>query len=152
MKLLLFISSEGGKAAGGHFNSLHQVSQEMAKTCEVKIIMLGKVLSPVLKDNPHLEEHIVLGHSLSDIFKLNSRLKQLFQSFKPDIIHCFDTNSLNRCLLSSVTSGIPLVMNKCGGRNPLKDNYQHADATVLFSKKTNNGIMIVNIMMTIQSF
>jgi glycosyltransferase involved in cell wall biosynthesis len=135
MKLLLFISSEGGKAAGGHFNSLHQVSQEMAKTCEVKIIMLGKVLSPVLKDNPHLEEHIVLGHSLSDIFKLNSRLKQLFQSFKPDIIHCFDTNSLNRCLLSSVTSGIPLVMNKCGGRNPLKDNYQHADATVLFSKE-----------------
>jgi glycosyltransferase involved in cell wall biosynthesis len=135
MKLLFFISSEGGKAAGGHFNSLHQVSLEMAKTCEVRIIMLGKVLSPILKENPFLTDHIVLGHGVKDILKLNASLKLLFKSFKPDVIHCFDTNSLNRILLTRKTRNIPIVLNKCGGRNPIKKNYQHADATVVFSKE-----------------
>lgn len=133
MNILYLISSEGGKAAGGHFNSLHQVSLEMAKTCEVKIIMLGKVLSPILKDNPYLNQHIQVGHGLKGARKLNKKFNQLFKDFVPDVIHCFDTNSLNRCLLSPATRKTPLVLNKCGGRNPLKSNYQHADATVVFS-------------------
>ncbi|WP_163381061.1 glycosyltransferase family 4 protein [Cyclobacterium sp. SYSU L10401] len=134
MKILFLISSEGqGKAAGGHFNSLHQVSLEMAKSCEVKIVMLGKVLSPVLNENPYLLKHITLGHSIIDIIRLNIRFNQIFKTFQPEVIHCFDTNSLNRCLLSTATRKIPLILNKCGGPNPLRKNYYHADAIVVFS-------------------
>jgi glycosyltransferase involved in cell wall biosynthesis len=135
MKLLFFISSSGGNAAGGHYNSLHQVTLEMAKTNEVKIVMLGKVLSPVIKDNPYLFKHFVLGHSIKDIFSFNKQIKDLFKTYIPDVIHCFDTNSLNRSLLSTAINSIPIVINKCGGPNPIKDNYQHADATIVFSRE-----------------
>ena len=135
MKILFLISSGKGKATGGHYYSLHQVSLEMAKSCDVQIVMLGHTLSPVLKDNPHLIEHIISGHSLIDIIHLNKRFKAIFKKFQPDIIHCFDTNSLNRCLLCPATGRIPLILNKCGGPNPLRNNYQHADVTVVFSKE-----------------
>ena len=80
MKVLFLISSgKKGKATGGHYNSLHQVSLEMAKTCEVKIIMLGKELSPVLKDNPHLLEHLDIWHSITDMIRLNNKFRHIFK-------------------------------------------------------------------------
>ena len=138
MKVLFFISAYGGTASGGHFNSLNQVSLEMANTCEVKIIMLGKLMSPVIKDNPYLERHLKLGHGIKDVFRLNTSLRNFFETFKPDVIHCFDTRSLNLILLTSSTKGIPVVMNKCGGPNPDRKNYQHSDATVVFSFENLN--------------
>lgn len=135
MKILFFIFAEKGKANGGHYNTLHQVSLEMAKSCDVKIIMLGSSLSPVLQDNPYLADYITLGHGLADIIKLNNKLKQFFKTSRPDIIHCFDTNSLNLCLLCMATRKIPVILNKCGGPNPLRNNYLHADATVVLSKE-----------------
>jgi hypothetical protein len=138
MKLLFLISGSGGHAVGGHYNSLNQVSLEMSKNNQVKILMLGKVLSPVIKENPHFVEHIVLGHSILDILRLDKQLNFLFKTFKPDVIHCFDTTALSRVLLSKATNNIPVVLNKCGGKNPRRNNYYHADATVVFSSE-NQG-------------
>lgn len=134
MKILFLISADGGNAAGGHFNSLNQISREVANTNEVSIITLGKHLSPVLEKNPFFKMHLNYSNSLIDIFKLNKRLKNYFKlSHYPDVVHCFDTGALNRSLLCSVLSKIPLVLNKCGGPNPSRNNYQHADSIVAFS-------------------
>lgn len=135
MKILFLIYSGGGKASGGHFNSLHQVSQEMAKTNDVEVLMLGKKLSPIIADNPFFKEHIIIGSNLLDIKKLNNSLKNLYKFSRPDVIHCFDTESLNLILVTPFTKKIPIVFNKCGGPNPLRNNHQHADATVVFSQE-----------------
>jgi hypothetical protein len=132
---ILFVISSDGKGAGGHYNSLNQVSLEMGKDHQVKIVLLGKGNSPVVEGNPFFEQQIIIGHSLSDYISLKNSLKNIFQDVVPDVIHCFDTDSLNRVLWSNFLPRIPIVLNKCGGRNPLKSNYQHANAIVTFSKE-----------------
>jgi hypothetical protein len=155
---ILFIISSNGKGAGGHFNSLNQVSLEMGKVHQVKIVLLGKGNSPVVEDNPFFEKKVTIGHSLSDFISLKNRLKNslknIFQGFVPDIIHCFDTDSLNCVLWSNLLPKTPIVLNKCGGRNPLKSNYQHANAIVTFSKENqqwfkNNGYYTANTIFLI---
>jgi len=132
---ILFVISCDGKGAGGHYNSLNQVSLEMGKVHRVKIVLLGKGNSPVVEDNPFFEKKIIIGHSLSDFRSLKNSLKNIFQDVVPDVIHCFDTGSLNRVLWSNFLPKTPIVLNKCGGRNPLKNNYQHANAIVTFSQE-----------------
>lgn len=135
MKILFFIYASEGNASGGHYNSLHQVSLEMAKNNDVEVIMLGKVMSPILTENPFVRQHITINSNLSGIKKLNDRLKLLFKKSKPDVLHCFDTESLNLIILTPSTKNIPIVYNKCGGPSPLRKNHQHADAIVVFSSE-----------------
>jgi hypothetical protein len=132
---ILFVISCDGKGAGGHYNSLNQVSLEMGKVHRVKIVLLGKGNSPVVEDNPFFEKKIIVDHSFSDFKALKNSLKNIFQDVDLDVIHCFDTDSLNRVLWSNFSSKTAIVLNKCGGRNPLKSNYQHANAIVTFSQE-----------------
>lgn len=137
MNILFVISSED-KGAGGHYNSLFQVSTEVAKKYKVKIILLGKGNSPIVKSSPYFEGQFKIDHSIKECVKLDRSLKKLFINFPPDIIHCFDTNSLNRILLTKSSWKIPIVLNKCGGKNPLRNNHQHAHAIVVFSKENQD--------------
>jgi glycosyltransferase involved in cell wall biosynthesis len=134
MKILFFISTpKQGKASGGHYHSLDQISRELAKVHEVNLISIGGVESPVIKNNPYFLRHIPLKRNVSAIFSFHSILKKIIEGFKPDIVHCFDADSLNRLLVQTSIGKIPLVMNKCGGMNPLGSDYQHADGIVTFS-------------------
>jgi hypothetical protein len=138
MKILFLISSNG-KGAGGHYNSLVQISSEIAKRHSVKLILLGKGDSPIIKSSPNFEQHIKYGKSIRDLILLNRELKSIFERFNPDVIHCFDTDSLNKILiLRFFKLSIPIVWNKCGGKNPLHTNHQHADAIVVFSKENQD--------------
>lgn len=138
MNILFLISNDGGNGVGGHYNSLNQVSIEMAKDHNVKILTLGSASSPVIMTNPYFEKHIKVGKGLKSVFKLNSELKSFVKNFRPDVVHCFDTHSLNRILPTSALSKFPVVLNKCGGKNPSGGNYQHADAIVVFSKENQD--------------
>ncbi|AWH85127.1 hypothetical protein HYN59_08325 [Flavobacterium album] len=135
MNILFLISNDGGNGVGGHYNSLNQVSIEMAREHNVKIVTLGSSSSPVILSNPNFAKHIKVGKGLKSLFTLNAELKSFVKTFTPDVVHCFDTHSLNRILPISALSKYPVVLNKCGGRNPLQGNYQHADAIVVFSKE-----------------
>lgn len=137
MNILFLVSSEG-KGAGGHFNSLYQVSMEMGRKHNVKVMLLGKGGSPIVESSPYFDRNINVGHNLKDFRLLNKELKRVSKDFHPDIIHCFDTDSLNRVLLSRSFRNTAIVLNKCGGPNPQKSNYQHADAIVVFSKENQN--------------
>lgn len=137
MNILFLISSEGN-GAGGHFNSLYQISMEVGRKHNVKVILLGKGKSPIVESSPHFDRKISVGHGLKDFQSLRREMKKTTIDFQPDIIHCFDTNSLNRVILSRSFKHTPIVLNKCGGRNPLKNNHQHADAIVVFSKENQD--------------
>lgn len=139
---ILFLISSNGKGAGGHYNSLFQISSEIGKKHEAKIILLGNGDSPIIKNSPHFSSQIRVGKNIFEIKKLKNHLSKFFEEFKPDLIHCFDTDSLNRILLANpIKKSIPIVLNKCGGGNPLRGNYQHADAIVVFSMENKNWFL-----------
>lgn len=138
---ILFLISSKDKGAGGHYNSLYQVSLEVSKKHKVKIILLGKGKSPIVESSPFFSRQIKIGHGLKDFKTLKRKLNKETKDFTPDIVHCFDTDSLNSVLLSRSLKNVPKVLNKCGGRNPLKNNYQHADAIVVFSKENQDWFL-----------
>lgn len=136
MNILYFIHS-GGNASGGHFHSLDQVSKEVGKKHKTGIVSLGRNPSPVLSKNPFFLKHYFLNGGISRLFSLNQALRKTIKDFRPDVLHCFDTSSLNKILLMPATFGIPIVLNKCGGPNPRRRNYQHANAMVVFSAENH---------------
>ncbi|MBY8962417.1 hypothetical protein KJK34_06605 [Flavobacterium sp. D11R37] len=133
MNILFLASNDGGNGVGGHYNSLNQVCNEVAKEHNTKILTFGSATSPVLAQNKHFGGHIQAAKSLSGLFKVKNELKKVVKEFNPDIVHCFDSQSLNRILPVPSLFNVPVVFNKCGGKNPLKSNYQHADSIVVFS-------------------
>ena len=137
MNILYFISSSG-HASGGHYHSLNQVSKEVGKGNTVGILTLGIAISPVLSENTFFLKHIFINSKIKSLFKLNKELKQIIKVFKPDILHCFDTDSLNRLLVLPSTFPYPIILNKCGGPNPMRNNYQHANAIIVFSAENYN--------------
>ncbi|AXG73155.1 hypothetical protein DVK85_02505 [Flavobacterium arcticum] len=141
MNILFLISNDGGNGAGGHYNSLNQVSREMAKQHNVKILTLGSSTSPVVASNPLFVKHIRINKGLKGLSGLNAEIKEIKKTFVPGVVHCFDTNSLNRALLLPSLKKYPIVLNKCGGKNPLKSNYQHADAIVVFSTENQDWFL-----------
>jgi glycosyltransferase involved in cell wall biosynthesis len=136
--ILYLIAIDGGKGSGGHYHSLDQISKEVAKDNKIGIISIGVAPSPILVNNPYFLSHITAKTNILSIYKLNKKIKGLLCEFKPNIIHCFDTNSLNRVLLCPSTFRIPIAWTKCGGKNPLGANYQHADGIILFSEENMN--------------
>ncbi|OIQ21437.1 MAG: hypothetical protein BM557_04065 [Flavobacterium sp. MedPE-SWcel] len=141
MNILFLISNDGGNGVGGHYNSLNQVSREMAKEHNVKVLTLGSATSPVISSNPFFEKHIKISKGIKGLSGFNAELKAMKKTFMPDVIHCFDTNSLNRVITLSALKKVPIVLNKCGGRNPLKSNYQHADGIVVFSTENQDWFL-----------
>jgi len=138
MKILYTIYGGSGHNSGGHYHSLNQVSIETGKAHEVRIVTLGSATSPVFQDNPYFTGHFKSNRSLKGIIKLNRELRDLTKEFTPDLIHCFDTDSLNLLLPLSSLKNYPIVLNKCGGPNPAGKNYQHAQGIIVFSAENYN--------------
>ncbi len=138
MNILFLISSEG-KGAGGHYNSLFQISFELAKTNQVKIVLIGNGSSPIVESSPYFLKHIKFKHSFTNLFRISKEINNLCKEFKPDIFHCFDVRAMNQLILSTLfKKHVPVILTKCGGRNPLGNNYQHANAIVVFSKENQD--------------
>ncbi|MDG1279041.1 MAG: hypothetical protein P8O16_17310 [Algoriphagus sp.] len=136
MNILLIIYS-AGKASGGHYHSLDQLSKELGKGIKLNVVSFGPVSSPVLTSNPFFKYHIPFA-GIYNLLSLFKHLGKLIRSESISLIHCFDTESLNWMLILPSTFKIPIVLNKCGGPNPLRKNWQHADSIILFSKENFN--------------
>lgn len=118
-----------GHGSGGHFHSLMQVSSELSRSLNVGIVVLG-TRSPVLEDSPLLLGYVPRGVGL---LRLNRHFRGFVESFNPDVVHCFDTDSLNTIHFLPSLWNIPIVLNKCGGPNPKRLRWQYADCIVNFS-------------------
>lgn len=134
MNVLYFIYSHG-QASGGHYHSLNQISKEFGKTNNVRIITLGPNTSPVISSNPFFYKHVFIRDKFKSLYFLNRELKRIINDFSPNILHCFDAESLNYLLILPSTFKYTIVLNKCGGPNPRQSNYQHANGLVVFSNE-----------------
>ena len=133
MKILFFISVYG-HGRGGHFHSLNHISRKIGENSDVKIISFGPGKSNIIESNPHFLEHIYFNGINFIYFK--NKIKELIRNFNPEIYHCFDYGSYNtiRLLISSEKNKI--IINKCGGPNPIK--YPHVPNLILFSNENLN--------------
>lgn len=131
---ILFLISVYGHGRGGHFHSLNHISKKIGENSDVKIISFGPGKSNIIASNPYFLEHIDFNGINFIFFKNN--LKELIQKFNPDIYHFFDYGSYNtvRLLISSKKNKI--IINKCGGPNPIK--YPHVPNLILFSNENLN--------------
>lgn len=130
MKILFFISVHG-HGRGGHFHSLNHISRRLGEENDVSIISIGPGKSDIIESNPHFRKHI--NYKGFDILKLRRVIKNEIKIFSPDIYHCFDVGSYNiiRLIISSKKHRI--VLNKCGGPNPVE--FPYVKNIVLFSKE-----------------
>lgn len=130
MKILFFISVHG-HGRGGHVHSLNHISRRLGEENDVSIISIGPGKSDIIESNPHFRKHI--NYKGFDILKLRRVIKNEIKIFSPDIYHCFDVGSYNiiRLIISSKKHRI--VLNKCGGPNPVE--FPYVKNIILFSKE-----------------
>lgn len=134
---VLFIVYNDGNGTGGHFHSLFHISSQLGKFLTVGIISIGKRPSPVIADSGYFIEHFDF-QGVRHLWQLQVRFNSLIQEFKPEIVHFFDTESFNTILSINSLKEYPVVFNKCGGKNPIRSNWQRFDELILFSKENYN--------------
>jgi len=128
---ILFLISVYGHGRGGHFHSLNHISKKIGENNDVKIVSFGPGKSNIIESNPYFAEHIPFNGF--NFYNLKTEITKLTYKFNPDIYHCFDVGSYNtiRLLISSKTHKI--ILNKCGGPNPIQ--YPHIHNLILFSSE-----------------
>lgn len=128
-----FIIYSRGKASGGHYHSCDHISRAVSQVVSgVRIVTIGPVPSPVLEKNPFFEKHLNYVGPQS-LLRINAYFKALRASFNLDLLHCFDTESMNRVIMLPSLRRTKIVLTKCGGPNPNRQSWQYADSMVLFS-------------------
>lgn len=114
MRILFFISVQG-HGRGGHFHSLDHISRKLGAQHEVGIITIGIPRSRLIMNSPFFVAHIDFrGYNILSLWE---RLRNITNSFKPDIYHCFDNNSYNLIRLFYCSRNNKIVLTKCGGPN-----------------------------------
>tara|TARA_B100000780_G_scaffold272239_2_gene234181 strand:+ start:847 stop:2016 length:1170 start_codon:yes stop_codon:yes gene_type:complete len=136
MRVLFFITSSG-QGSGGHYHSLLHISNLISNHISVGVISVGNNESPVVLQSDNYIEHIYF-RSLTDYVIFRKRLNQRIVEFNPDVVHFFDTESLNLVLLVNSLKKYLVVLNKCGGQNPNRSKWQQVSELVLFSKENYN--------------
>lgn len=132
MKILYVISCNGG-GNGGHNHSLNHISKAIEEKAEVKIVSVGLGEPNVLLSNPNYMGK--LSFKWWNIWSLNQQLKDLYKTFKPDVIHCFDGSSALILMAQPFLFGEKIMYTKCGGPNERKMVAQVASDVILFSKE-----------------
>lgn len=133
MKNVLFVITCNGAGKGGHYHSLDNISRGLANVINMKIITIGSSESPVLLNNPYYAGSV--NYNWLTLFFIGGRTLKKLKKFKPDIIHCFDAQSLLFISLSPYLWKKKFVYTQCGGMNENKLFSPLAHAVVLFSEE-----------------
>lgn len=128
---VLFIITVRGHGRGGHFHSLNHISQAMGENAEVSICTYGTGRSQVLETNPHFKKHIF--YNGKNFIKYKKEVQTMLESFKPDILHFFDTAAYNTFSLFFNINKYKIFLNKCGGPNPVE--FPLVQNLILFSEE-----------------
>ena len=129
MKLLFFINAQG-HGSGGHYHSLNHISKELGKGHDIKIISIGMGFSNIIGENPYFLYHFEFKGI--NILQLFNKIDKTIDSFKPDIIHFFDTSSYNVLRLHISSKKYKVILNKCGGPNR---EWPFVNNLILFSQE-----------------
>jgi glycosyltransferase involved in cell wall biosynthesis len=101
----------------------------MASGHHIGIISFGPSTSPILQNNPHFLRHVLFNGF--DLLRARRLLADVLKSFKPDIIHFFDSSCYSVIPWLLNVKKFKLVLNKCGGPN--LHSYPYAKNIIVFS-------------------
>lgn len=140
MKIVNLITSNQGKSfsgKGGHYYSMCKISNELNKSCDVKVFSIGSGESQVLNNyKKNLNISHIYSNNLKDLFFLNNKILNDAIS-ESEIIHCYDTESLIYGIRFSRIFKKPLIFTKCGGKNP-SGFFPFVQNIILFSEENKN--------------
>ena len=115
MKAML-IASVGTGTLGGHHRSFISILNSLSKHIDCIGINVGRKYSSSHKLSRTLFHNII--YTKFSLIQPLLKLKKIFHSFKPDIVHSFDIRSLLFSRLISLVYTVPIIHTKCGGPNP----------------------------------
>lgn len=128
---ILFLIGYFNKNNGGHFHSLHHISNEMAIENEVKIVSVGSPIETVVNTNKNFHSHINFnGKNWIFLYKSLQKIKN---EFNPDVVHSFGKHGYDLWKIIFGKDKPAMVVNICGGPNPKV--FPVVENLVLFSKE-----------------
>jgi len=130
----IYIISTLGHGSGGHFHSLNAIADAINDKIEIKIINIGLIPSPVLKESRVKFEFIYCNGF--NIFTALKRLKKLIKIFNPDFLHSFDDKAYLFSRIIFLDNKTNQILTKCGGPN--EKHYPYCNNLILFSKENFN--------------
>lgn len=130
MKVLYLISVRG-HGSGGHAHSLNHIVKALSNHIETKIVTIGKGRSRILENNNSFLAHINISNF--GVYRFRKEINKIIKEFKPDILHCFDFNVYNLLKIGIYPKYARIVVNKCGGPNPI--DFPFVSYLVLFSEE-----------------
>ena len=133
---ILFLISNMKEGRGGHNQSLLHIARIMSYDHSVRVCAVGPGEAKVLRQSNLFAGHFYFNGL--NIMSLKGQLSHLLNSFKPDILHCFDNNVYNVVRVLVPSRRYKLVLTKCGGPN--SDDYPYADNMIMFSKENMDWI------------
>jgi len=136
MKILCIAIANKAKSTGGHLHSLLNISRELAKDHNVKIISFGNESSELLDSSG-----LYIGYcsyKLLNIFRIRKQIKKIVGEFKPDVLNIYNEEIYLLFRLLILFTDAKLILTKCGGKNPIKSQWVFADNLIVFSKENYN--------------
>lgn len=132
---ILYVLSAFGKASGGHFHSLNNISRALDgyEDLEIEIVSIGNATSPILKTHPKFRGNLTF--KWYRFFELNAKFKRVFQSYRPDVVHCYDGGTALLLMMLPVMRNIPIIHTRCGGANERLSVAQWLPTVILFSRE-----------------
>lgn len=126
MNVVFFITaSEQGR--GGHYYSLLKTANEISKHKRVTIVSIGAKSSPVLEQFHGKYKHI----DYNNIWASLRAVLKFIKKEKAGVFHAFDSKSYFYAWIASILSRTPIVLTRCGGKNP--KYYPYNDEIIVYS-------------------
>lgn len=126
MKIVFFITSSE-QSRGGHYYSLLETASVLAVGCDILIVSIGLIESPILKKFEGRYIH-VKEDGIVNTFRA---VGKVLNNEGADIYHAFDSRAFFYVRVLSLINRVPNVLTKCGGGNA--KHYPVCDELVLYS-------------------
>lgn len=113
---ILFLISINSHGVGGHVNTINQITKELEKSNQIRIVSIGGGNSQILKSNINYYKHIRFrGYELAKVY---SEIEKICKVYSPEIIHCFDVEVFSLLKPYFIIKRKNVVLSLCGGKNP----------------------------------
>lgn len=133
MKRIAKVLTTVKNGVGGHYYSAIEISNALSELCEIVIINIGRVPSPVLSES-WSGKFVFIDASSSNLSELFERFRDVVSSERVDVVHTYDLMALLFARSALRGANWALVHTKCGGP-PLTEYYGNLRKMVVFTRE-----------------
>jgi len=136
---VLYIICNVTNGKGGHFHSLSTTVVALSNNIQYKVIVIGLRPSEVFNDISGMDFVYFNGINFISAF---TKIYKITKSFKPKVLHSFDTRANSFARLLSKLFNLPVFHTQCGGKH--KRNIPFNKNFILYSNENYNQYTQLN--------